>query len=160
MELHTLLFDDDSPLRDGTTFSPANVVKHSIDSCYHGRPIKRLSPELQLAYMASSWVNDLWSHNVHPSFIATLLDATYLFGYAESVLRWSEAPSLARQRHRQGRRGHDGDVSAALRDRATSSGRAGAVGIVVARLDRPDSSCASCTPRSSAISSEPGRGAH
>ena len=55
IELHTALFSDDSPLREGSLFSPSNVALRSVGSRYHDRPVARLTPELQLAYIASSW---------------------------------------------------------------------------------------------------------
>jgi len=61
----------------------------SIWSHYHGRPVKRLTPELQLAYIASSWFNDLTRCKVHPSFIASLFDGIYLLAASGRTLNWS-----------------------------------------------------------------------
>jgi len=89
VELHRGLFPDDSPLREDTVFSLSNVMLRSICSHYHGRPVRRLNPELQLVYMASSWFNDLTLCKVHPSFIASLLDAIYLLAASGRTMNWS-----------------------------------------------------------------------
>jgi Uncharacterised nucleotidyltransferase len=89
VELHTSLFDEDSPFCDGTVFSPPNVALRSVASTYHARPVHRLSLELQLAYIASSWFNDLTVHKVHPSFLASLFDAVYLLSTRGQALDWS-----------------------------------------------------------------------
>ncbi len=89
IELHTGLFPADSPLRKDAVFSSSNVELCSILSHYHARPVKRLTPELQLAYIASSWFNDLNKHGVHPSFIPSLIDAIYLLTASGRSLNWS-----------------------------------------------------------------------
>ena len=89
VELHRGLFPDDSPFREDTAFSLSNVSLRSTWSQYHGRPVKRLAPELQLAYIASSWFNDLTLCKVHPSFIASLFDAIYLLAASGRTLNWS-----------------------------------------------------------------------
>jgi hypothetical protein len=78
VELHRGLFPSDSPLVEGTVFSVPHVLSRSVGSQFHGRPVRRLARELQLAYIATSWFNDLTLRPVHPSFIAALLDAAYL----------------------------------------------------------------------------------
>ncbi|MEO6030453.1 MAG: nucleotidyltransferase family protein [Burkholderiaceae bacterium] len=88
VELHTALFPADSALRTGTLFGATNVALHSIGSHYHGRPVQRLTPELQLAYIASSWCNDLTLCKVHPSFLASLFDAVYLLAASGRALDW------------------------------------------------------------------------
>jgi Uncharacterised nucleotidyltransferase len=89
VELHTSLFDEDSPFCDGTAFSPSNVALRTVASTYHARPVHRLSLELQLAYIASSWFNDLTVHKVHPSFLASLFDAVYLLSTRAHEMDWS-----------------------------------------------------------------------
>jgi hypothetical protein len=90
VELHTALFPDGSPFREGMAFDLSNVVFRSICSHFHERPVKRLTPELQLAYLASSWFNDLTLSKIHPSFIASLFDAIYLLAASGRTLNWSE----------------------------------------------------------------------
>jgi hypothetical protein len=89
VELHRGLFPDDSPFRANSAFSLSNVLLRSIRSHYHGRPVKRLTPELQLAYIASSWFNDLTLRKVHPSFMASMFDAIYLLAASGRTLNWS-----------------------------------------------------------------------
>jgi hypothetical protein len=89
VELHTALFSDDSPLREGSTFAPSNVAAQSTDSRYHGEPVLRLSRELQLVYIASSWFNDLTRLKFQPSFLASLFDAVYLLATARRTLDWN-----------------------------------------------------------------------
>ncbi len=80
VELHVELFPDDSPLRrPGRVLSAAAVAANGVvSSCYHGRPVLRLSPQTQLLYIAASWFNDLTLCLPHPSFLASLIDAVYL----------------------------------------------------------------------------------
>jgi len=89
VELHTALFSDDSPLREGSTFGASNVAAQSTDSHYHGEPVLRLTRELQLVYIASSWFSDLTRHKVQPSFLASLFDAVYLLATAGRALDWN-----------------------------------------------------------------------
>lgn len=89
VELHTALFPLDSPFSADRAFGPWGLSQHVIASQYHGRAVQRLSPELQLAYIASSWLNDLTLRSMHPSFIASLFDAVYLLASAGPALDWS-----------------------------------------------------------------------
>lgn len=75
VELHTSLFGE--PLRD-RVFDATNVAAQSVASTFHGRPVCRLTDELQLLYIASKWYDDLARHSVHPSGVAPLLDVIYL----------------------------------------------------------------------------------
>ena len=88
IELHTRLFAADSELGAGDAFGAANVVRQSVASIYHGRPVKRLSVELQLAYVAASWFNDMTVYRFQPSFIASLFDAIYLLRRCGQSLDW------------------------------------------------------------------------
>ncbi len=88
IELHTRLFDDDSPLSAGTLFGTPVVMSGSVPSCFHGRPVRRLTSELQLAYIASSWFNDLAERQIHPSFIASMFDAVFLLKASAGTLDW------------------------------------------------------------------------
>ena len=80
VELHVELFPDHSPLRQpGQALSAAAVFDNGTRlSKYHGRPVLRLSPAMQLRYIAASWFNDLTLRPPHPSFLASLFDAVYL----------------------------------------------------------------------------------
>ncbi len=80
VELHVELFSADSPLRrPGSVFDAVAVAANGVVAGhYGGRPVRRLSPETQLLYIAASWFNDLTHYPPHPSFLASLFDAVYL----------------------------------------------------------------------------------
>ncbi|MES2990193.1 MAG: nucleotidyltransferase family protein [Pseudomonadota bacterium] len=80
VELHTELFGSNSPLRrPGKILNAATVeVQHIVPSLFRGQPVKRLSAEFPLLYIAASWFNDLTHFPPHPSFLASLFDAVYL----------------------------------------------------------------------------------
>ena len=88
VEVHTGLFPNTSRLRRNGLFGPANVAAHSITSSYDGRPVFRLTDELQLVYIASYWLRDVSMHGVHPSFVIPLLDAIYLLKASRQTLDW------------------------------------------------------------------------
>ena len=88
IELHTELFGADSPLSAGTLFSAPMAMSWSVPSSYHDQPVRRLAAELQLAYIAASWFNDLADRQIHPSFIASMFDAVYLLSARGRQLDW------------------------------------------------------------------------
>ena len=89
IELHTKLFGADSPLAAGTLFSAPMAMSWSVPSSYHDQPVRRLAAELQLAYIAASWFNDLADRQIHPSFIASMFDAVYLLSARGRQLDWT-----------------------------------------------------------------------
>lgn len=88
VELHTALYPMDSGLAGGGIFGLSNVVANSIPSTYFGRLVYRLTDELQLAYIASSWIRDLTLRKFHPSFLAPLFDLVYLLKAAGRTIDW------------------------------------------------------------------------
>jgi hypothetical protein len=78
VELHSRLFPITSPLHVGTGFGRATLERESIDATFHGRPVRRLSSEFQLVYLAAAWNRDLCSQSIHPSFVFGLFDAVAL----------------------------------------------------------------------------------
>lgn len=88
IELHTSLFDDHTEWCEGSLFSRAGVSRRSCASHYHGQPVRRLVPEMQLTYIAASFFNDL-SLVIHPSYIASMFDAIYLLRACGSTLDWT-----------------------------------------------------------------------
>jgi hypothetical protein len=90
VEVHTGLFPDASRLRRNGLFGPSNLAAHSIASTYHGRPVFRLTDELQLVYVASYWIRDMSMHGIHPSFVVPLLDAVHLLKASRQTLDWDE----------------------------------------------------------------------
>ena len=90
VELHTRLYPRSSGLLDGGTFESANVLAQSVESEFHGLPVNRLTPDFQLAYIASSWMYDLTLFKVHPSFVTPLFDAVLLLRSVGADLRWKK----------------------------------------------------------------------
>ena len=88
LELHTTLFPKSSNLHSNSVFGAAQLASQTIGSTFGGRPVTRFTDELQLAYIASSWVWDLTLRKIHPSFVAGLLDAVYLLKDSEKTLDW------------------------------------------------------------------------
>jgi hypothetical protein len=90
VEVHHALFPEDSNLRSGRVFSPAHVAARSVSSAFHGSTVNRLGDELQLVYIASSWVRDLSGYGIRASFVPPLLDAVYLLNATRRTLDWDE----------------------------------------------------------------------
>jgi Uncharacterised nucleotidyltransferase len=90
IEVHNALFPEDADLRRGRVFSPSHVAAHSVSSTFHGSAVNRLADELQLVYIAASWVRDLSRHGIHASFVPSLLDAVYLLNATHQTLDWDE----------------------------------------------------------------------
>lgn len=88
IEVHSALFPRSSALSSGAVFGPAHISACSVASTFQGRQVYRLSNELQLAYIASSWVRDLSRYGMHPSFVLPLLDAVYLLKSCGNSLNW------------------------------------------------------------------------
>ena len=78
IEIHTALFPDDDRLRSDSLFSVPQIAAQRVASTFHGRPVHRLSRELQLAYIASYWIRDLSQNPFHPSLVIPLIDAIVL----------------------------------------------------------------------------------
>jgi len=78
IEIHTALFPDDDRLRSDSLFSVPQIAAQQVASTFHGRPVYRLSRELQLAYIASYWIRDLSQNPFHPSLVIPLIDAIVL----------------------------------------------------------------------------------
>ena len=89
VELHTKLFPAREELADGNLFTAHSITAHSAASMFQQRPVRRLTAELQIAYIASSWMRDLTLSGVSPSFLASLLDAIYLLNKVGTTLDWN-----------------------------------------------------------------------
>jgi len=93
VEIHTALFQQDSRLRQGALFSPAHIASESVATVFHGRPVHRLSDELQLVYIASYWIQNLMEQAIHPSLVAPLLDAVVLLNSPKETFDWDRLVS-------------------------------------------------------------------
>jgi len=90
IEVHSALFPKTSALSSSAWFGPAQITASSVASTFQGRSVYRLSDELQLAYIASSWMRDLSRNEIHPSFVLPLLDAVYLLRSAGHSFDWEK----------------------------------------------------------------------
>jgi hypothetical protein len=88
VEVHTTLFPRRDRLSQNYVFSPACLDAHSINSTFHGRPIYRLTDELQLIYTASFWIRDLSRFGFHASYLPPLFDVIYLLKNSGQTLNW------------------------------------------------------------------------
>jgi hypothetical protein len=88
VELHIALFPNDSELHPGTLFAPSSVARRTVRADFFRRPIARLAEELQVAYIASSWMNDLIHVSIDPSFVPSLFDAVFLLNASGAALDW------------------------------------------------------------------------
>ena len=90
VEIHTALFPESAPVHGAAIFLPAHLHAHRHVSPYHGTDAGRLSAEIQLAYMAAAWFNDMTTSKFHPSFLASLFDAVLLLKSQGSTLDWDD----------------------------------------------------------------------
>jgi hypothetical protein len=88
IEIHSALFPKSSDLSSGTLFSPVQIAARSVAWTFQGRPVNRLPDELQLVYIASSWIRDLSNNQIHASLVLPLLDAIYLLKASGKSLDW------------------------------------------------------------------------
>ena len=86
IEVHTALFDDPAL---GDVFSSGHVAAETAPATFHARPVNRLTDELQLLYLATSWIADLSRYGVkiHPSCLPALFDAVFLLKGRTKPLR-------------------------------------------------------------------------
>jgi len=88
VEVHTALFPAGDRLVTDSLFSAAQIAREEVASTFHGRPVRRLSREMQLAYIASYWIRDLSRNPFHPSFVTPLVDAILLLEAAGPAPDW------------------------------------------------------------------------
>jgi len=94
LELHTALFQRNSILASNGGFNEHMLASHSLESTFHGLPVRRLSDELQLAYVASYWTQDLSDYRIHPSFLPPMLDAIRILSVGSRRFNWDRLPEL------------------------------------------------------------------
>lgn len=88
VEVHTALFPAGDRLLSNSLFSASQIARDEAASSFHGRPVRRLSREMQLAYIASYWIRDLSRNPFHPSFVTPLVDAILLVEAAGPAPDW------------------------------------------------------------------------
>ena len=87
VEVHRALFSVRSPVGSDRVFSGDNVKAARLRTELRGRPVNRLSDELQLVYLASHWAYG--SGFVRVGGMVAMLDMIYLLRNARSV-RWDQ----------------------------------------------------------------------
>ncbi|MCL4762478.1 MAG: nucleotidyltransferase family protein [Burkholderiales bacterium] len=95
VELHTDLFGADSILARAPAFRRESVASNAAASTFEGRDVRRLSPELQFVYVASTLVADLVRHGLDPTFLPTMADAVLLLRATSGTLDWGRVATLA-----------------------------------------------------------------
>ncbi len=92
VEIHTSLFPTGDRLLRKGLFCPSQIaaqtVAQTVASTFQGRPVGRLSCEMQLLYMASYWIRDISRVAFHSSYAAPLFDAVYLLNASGQSLAW------------------------------------------------------------------------
>ncbi len=89
VEVHSGLFPTSAALVRNHLFSPSQIAAQSVASTFRGRPVLRLTNEMQLVYIASYWIRDLTQNKPHPSFLFPLFDAIYLLGASGEAVDWN-----------------------------------------------------------------------
>jgi hypothetical protein len=90
VELHTSLFPRYEELSKANLFGSSQVAMRSVISSFQGKSARRLTDELQLVYIACSWMRDLTLSGVQPCFLASLFDAVYLLKASAIRLDWNK----------------------------------------------------------------------
>lgn len=85
IEVHHRLFRGDGPLGAMPLFDPQSVRAHEVDAVFHGRSVRRLSPEMQLLHVAAHWSTSAKLLE-GPGGLLPLLDVSYLL--ASGTVRW------------------------------------------------------------------------
>ncbi len=90
VEIHTALFPPGEAADTSTLFGTANVEAESVTSRFHGRPVHRLSTELQLAYIARGWLSDMLHCKPNASFLPSLFDVIFLVTASRPAPDWDK----------------------------------------------------------------------
>jgi hypothetical protein len=92
IEVHRRLFRAGDALSNARVFSAESIEANTEWFTFRSRRTRRLQPEIQLIYLAASWMRDM-QFGLHPSFLASLFDATFLLACA--TLDWDKLVALA-----------------------------------------------------------------
>lgn len=90
VEVHTALFPPGDTAGTSALFGTANVEAESVTSRYHGRPVYRLSTEMQLAYIARGWLSDMLHCKPNASFLPSLFDVIFLATASRPAPDWDK----------------------------------------------------------------------
>ncbi len=89
-EIHRSLFPEGDEFAAGNLFDTAMVMANSVASTFRGSPVLRLCPELQLVYIATSWMRDITISGMQASFLPSMFDAIYLLQRNGSSFDWQK----------------------------------------------------------------------
>jgi hypothetical protein len=89
LEVHWRLFSSLSVFEMDKVFLLDHVTSQLRPSTFQGRPVTRLSAELQLVYLAAHWQRDYNLVNVLGAMNA-LVDIIYLLGNTTNALHWEQ----------------------------------------------------------------------
>jgi len=90
VEIHRSLYPEGDEFASRELFSAAAVMANAVKSTFRGLPVLRLCPELQLAYIASSWMRDITVSRIQASFLPSMFDAIYLLKERSQSFDWSK----------------------------------------------------------------------
>jgi len=93
VEIHRRLYPEGDEFAPGNLFGAPSVMANAVASTFRGLPVLRLCPELQLAYIASSWMRDITHSKFQASFLPSMFDAVYLLREKSQSFDW---PKLER----------------------------------------------------------------
>jgi hypothetical protein len=94
VEVHNALFSRKSLLHGPTLFTAEQLAAWSVASTFEGREVVRLRAELQLVYLACSWVRDMSMQQVQPVFVLSLFDALFLLQASGPDFDWDGLVSM------------------------------------------------------------------
>jgi len=89
IEVHWRLFSSLSIFATDPVFHPDHVATQLRPSTFQGRPVTRLSAELQLVYIAAHWYHQYNIVAVEGAMIA-MVDLLYLLRSSKSALHWEQ----------------------------------------------------------------------
>jgi hypothetical protein len=85
VEVHHRLFRPDGPLGAEPLFDPDGLRAHQVEAVFRGRPVRRLTPEMQLLHVAAHWSASAKLLE-GPGGLLPLLDVSYLL--SAQPMRW------------------------------------------------------------------------
>jgi hypothetical protein len=94
IEIHRSLFHRPNELSTPAMSDTANIIGNSQPITFHGVAARRFASELQLIYIASSWMQDLMRFSIQPSFLSSIFDAIFLMEREHAMFNWSKLLAL------------------------------------------------------------------